>query len=76
MAVVYRTDYIKVVVITAMCDGTQSVKQYRYRYFFFPVMNIYDIDAVLFPVMNIFDTNVILFSVPNFSDTSTETLFR
>merc|ERR1719397_2180152 len=44
----------------SVCDGTQNVGRYRYRYFF-PVLNIFDTDTGTF------------FLVPNFSDTGSDT---
>ena len=59
-----------------MCDGTQNVKRYRYRYFF-PVPNIFDTDTGTFSGTKFFPIPVPrLFTVPNFTDTGSETFFR
>ena len=60
----------------AVCDGTQNVKRYRYRYFY-PVPNIFDTDTGTF-----FGTKFSryrirdFFPILNFNDTGSETFFR
>merc|ERR1712032_427440 len=75
---------------TAVCDGTQNVGRYRYRYFF-PVLNIFDTDTVTFfryqifpiPVPRLFSDTKFdryryrdFFPVPNFSDTGSDTTIK
>ena len=56
-----------------VCDGTQNIKQYRYRYFF-PVPNIFDTDTGTFFGTKFFRYRFRdFFPVPNFSDTGSDT---
>ena len=74
----------------AVCDGTQNVGRYRYRYFF-PVLNIFDTDTGTFfryqifpiPVPRLFSDTKFdryrfrdFFPVPNFSDTGSDTTIK
>ena len=60
----------------SVCDGTQNVGRYRYRYFF-PVLNIFDTDTGTF-----YGTKFSryrfrdFFPVPNFSDTGSDTTIK
>ena len=59
-----------------MCDGTQIVKRYRYRYFY-PVPNIFDTDTGTFFGTKFFRYRFRDFvPTPNFTDTGSETFFR
>ena len=59
-----------------VCDGTQNVKRYRYRYFF-PVPNIFDTDTGTFFGTKFFRYRFRdFFPIPNFTDTGSETFFR
>ena len=56
-----------------VCDGTQNVKRYRYRYFF-PVPNIFDTDTGTFFGTKFFRYRFRdFFPIPNFTDTGSET---
>ena len=74
-------------ILLTVCDGTQNVGRYRYRYFF-PVLNIFDTDTGTFfryqifpiPVPRLFSDTKFdryrfrdFFPVPNFSDTGSDT---
>ena len=74
----------------SVCDGTQNVGRYRYRYFF-PVLNIFDTDTGTFfryqifpiPVPRLFSDTKFdryqfrdFFPVPNFSDTGSDTTIK
>ena len=60
----------------SVCDGTQNVERYRYRYFFRYQIFLIPI-PVLFPVPNFFWYRFRdFFPVPNFSDTGSETFFQ
>ena len=57
----------------AVCDGTQNVKRYRYRYFF-PVPNIFDTDTGTFSGTKIFQYRFWdFFPILNFTDNGSET---
>ena len=61
---------------SSVCDGTQNVGRYRYRYFF-PVPNIFDTDTGTFFGTEFFRYRFQnFFSIPNFTDTGSETFFR
>ena len=61
--------------LRTVCDGTQNVKRYRYRYFF-PVPNIFDTDTGTFFGTKFFRYRFRdFFPIPNFTDTGSETFF-
>ena len=60
----------------SVCDGTQNVKRYRYRYLF-PVPNISDTDTGTFFGIKFFGYRFRdFFPIPNFTDTGSETYIR
>ena len=59
-----------------VCDGTQNVGRYRYRYFF-PVLNISDTGTGTFFGTKFFRYRFRdFFPIPNLTDTGSETFFR
>ena len=59
-----------------MCDGTQNLGRYRYRYFF-PALSIFDTDTGTSFGIKFFRYRFRdFFPVPNFADTGSETFYR